>query len=181
MNQLDAIRTLYGYNRWATWQMIEQSALLSPEEFSFPDDTPFGSIRNELVHLFDAQWGWIDICNSSLRGVPRSVPDLIPADYLDVESVRLLWERVECATDQFLSDLSNSDLERVIDPQFDWGDASAPLWVTLMHLVNHGTQHRSEIAMKLTNLGHSPGMVDFIFYYGSREHSTDESSTQSEG
>jgi uncharacterized damage-inducible protein DinB len=173
LEQLDAICEFFGYNRWATWQMVEHAALLSLDDFLMEDDTPFGSIRNELVHLLDAQWGWIDICDSSLRHNPRTVPDLDFADYPDAESIRHLWERVESATDQFLASIQESDLEREIDPQFEWGDVRAPLWVTLMHLVNHGTQHRSEIAMKLTNLGHSPGMVDFIFYYNSRHHEHD--------
>jgi uncharacterized damage-inducible protein DinB len=31
-----------------------------------------------------------------------------------------------------------------------------PMWKTMLHLTNHLTQHRSEIAMNLTELGHSP-------------------------
>ncbi len=36
------------------------------------------------------------------------------------------------------------------------------LWQTLLHQVNHATQHRSEAAMMLTRLGHSPGEPDFV-------------------
>ena len=34
----------------------------------------------------------------------------------------------------------------------------------LPHLVNHGTQHRSEAALLLTQAGRSPGEIDLIFY-----------------
>jgi uncharacterized damage-inducible protein DinB len=35
------------------------------------------------------------------------------------------------------------------------------LWHCLYHAANHGTQHRSEAAEKLTAFGYSPGELDF--------------------
>ena len=38
------------------------------------------------------------------------------------------------------------------------------LWQAMAHLVNHGTQHRTEAAAMLTELNHSPGDIDLIYY-----------------
>jgi uncharacterized damage-inducible protein DinB len=38
------------------------------------------------------------------------------------------------------------------------------LWESMLQLVNHGTQHKTEAAAILTGFGHSPGDIDLIVY-----------------
>jgi uncharacterized damage-inducible protein DinB len=37
-----------------------------------------------------------------------------------------------------------------------------PMWQLLAHVLNHGTQHRSEAAALLTEAGRSPGDLDMV-------------------
>ena len=41
-------------------------------------------------------------------------------------------------------------------------EMSVPRWLIVAHVVNHGTQHRSELARFFTDRGHSPGELDLI-------------------
>ncbi len=65
----------------------------------------------------------------------------------------------------YLKGLSDSALENVmryrstLDKEY-----VAPLWQVLLHLANHGTQHRSEVAAELTRAGRSPGDLDYMVY-----------------
>ena len=38
------------------------------------------------------------------------------------------------------------------------------LWLSLAHVINHSTQHRSEAAEALTMIGRSPGDLDLGLY-----------------
>ncbi len=44
-----------------------------------------------------------------------------------------------------------------------------PRWQLLLHQANHQMQHRSEIALWLTQLGCSPGNLDMLFYLREQE------------
>jgi uncharacterized damage-inducible protein DinB len=49
-----------------------------------------------------------------------------------------------------------------------------PLWQQMLHQANHATQHHSELAMLLTQLGHSPGWLDFLLFLDERgDHPND--------
>jgi uncharacterized damage-inducible protein DinB len=47
-----------------------------------------------------------------------------------------------------------------------WDGKTYPLvrWQMLQHLLLHSMQHRSEAALMLTDYGHSPGDIDFLFF-----------------
>jgi len=61
--------------------------------------------------------------------------------------------------------LTDADLARVVEYTNMQGERWAyPLWQQMIHQVNHATQHRSEAAVMLTKLGHSPGWLDLLYF-----------------
>ena len=65
----------------------------------------------------------------------------------------------------FVASLTDEDLNRTVRYKTTKG---APmenvLWHLMAHVVNHGTQHRSEAAMLLTSYGFSPGDLDLMVF-----------------
>lgn len=67
----------------------------------------------------------------------------------------------------FVDGLSDEQVRsRTVDYRSTEGEPfSRLLWQTMAHLINHGTNHRSEVAAAATQLGHSPGDLDLIRYF----------------
>jgi len=65
----------------------------------------------------------------------------------------------------FLAGLKDEDLDSIIRYTTSGGiQRERVLWHCLFHVVNHGTQHRSEAAVMLTDFGQSPGDIDFPLF-----------------
>jgi uncharacterized damage-inducible protein DinB len=66
---------------------------------------------------------------------------------------------------QFVANLTEGSLYRKFQYTSTEGvPYERVVWETMAHLVNHGTQHKTEAAAILTGMGHSPGDIDLIVY-----------------
>jgi uncharacterized damage-inducible protein DinB len=151
------LRELFDYIAWANERILRAAEGLTAAQFVAPARFPGRSLRGCLLHVVNALRfhlaGW--------QGLPAP-PDLKPGDCPDVATLRTLWAREEAALRAFLGTLTDADLDRPRSLTFtrEGFVATAPLWKLLVHNVNHATQHRSDAAQMLTDLGHSPGDLD---------------------
>lgn len=161
----NALRTAYGYNRWATGRILEAAAGLTPEQLHAPGTAGHGSIRDTLLHVMATQKGWISWWDGSMSLEQSYGFALDPKDYPDVPSLQAYWADLERQTQAFLSRLTDDEAARVVTASPPNGmQVQMPMWGMLLHLVNHGTQHRSEAAAMLTAFGRSPGPMDLLMY-----------------
>jgi uncharacterized damage-inducible protein DinB len=158
------LEDLYDYGYWANKRLLQAVSQLTPEQFTQAVAGSYGSIRNTLVHVLSAEWGWLSRCGGPERG-----PALKPTDYPSVESVVHTWGKVEGYVGAFLSRLKDEDLvrhEEYLNPRGE--RRSMPLGEMMQHAANHGVHHRGQVALLLRLLGHVPGDFDLIYYYAER-------------
>jgi uncharacterized damage-inducible protein DinB len=156
------ILTLYDYNYWATRRILAASVQVSPEQFLVPTTHSFGSLRGTLVHALDAECAWRMLCQHQTLAYFRAMKeDAFPT--LDVVEQR--WNEEERAMRDYLAHLTDDDMNEYVRYTTPEGDKRERLlWHCLFHVVNHATQHRSEIAAILTGYGQSPGALDFTMF-----------------
>lgn len=154
----DAFRQLYDYHFDENRKLWDDSIMaLSQEQFTRKHDYSLGSIRNHIIHLISVDDTWF----APLRGVdiPRG---LNPVHFTDRSIIRARWDAVERTMRQYLAALSDDMLLGQPFPEGE--DEDLFLWQVLIHVVNHGTDHRAQMRRLLHDLGLKTGPQDFVFY-----------------
>ena len=162
------LQRLYEYGYWANAKLFPVIAQLTPEQFTHPVVGGHGSIRNTIVHVMSAEWGWI-----SRSGGPERGPALKPPDFPTVESVLETWKKVEGYVREFLARISDDDLARDVEFSLPGLEKrSMAIGELLQHGAIHAVHHRGQVAVLLRMLGHTPGNFDLLFYDAERRAAT---------
>ena len=140
------------------WDSIDQ---ITNEQFLADDAYSRGSIRNLMVHLANTDSNWL----AGLKNLPEEedAPRRKYDDYPDRASVCAFWDATAKDVSNYAETLTEAKLgENPVDIQ-------NPRWQVLLHIINHGTDHRSTILQKLHEFGASTFDQDFIIWLDSRK------------
>ena len=161
MNHNDIV-TLYEYNYWANARILRAAANVSAEQFTAPFKLSHGSLRGALVHILGAEAAW------RLRCQEQTNPTALRAEseFPTLGSLRSRWAEEERAMRAYVASLTDEALNQRIQYRTTKGvQAENVLWHVLAHVVNHGTQSRSEAGIALTEYGRSPGDIDLLLFF----------------
>jgi uncharacterized damage-inducible protein DinB len=154
----NAFRHFYAYHFAENRKLWDSCiASLSQEQFTQNVSYSYGSVRNQIVHLISADDTWF----SALRGV--EIPEVLnPAAFDDRNILRAHWDKVEQSMQAYLAGLRD---EMLFEKPFAEGeDKDLILWQVLLHVGNHGTDHRAQLLRLLNDLGVKTTSQDYIFY-----------------
>jgi uncharacterized damage-inducible protein DinB len=160
---INNIRDMYAYNYWANNRLLAKAEQVT-QQFTAEIIPGVGSLQAALIHTLDAESSWRHFFQG--QGFQ---PDLDQVDFPTVAALRLRWQDEERAMWAYLDSLSEENLTGILRYEVEGGVCRERLlWHCLYHVVNHGTQHRSEVAALLTACGHSPGEMDFTLFLNER-------------
>ena len=157
---VDVLRKLYEYNEWANRRVLDAASGLTEEELREERGVSYGGIAENLRHIVQAQHGWWCFwTNTSWERFPEVPASGAMKRWTNGSSARGL--------SAFVQSLGPGDEGRVYsDTERTGRTQEFLLWEMMVHVVNHGTQHRAETAMALTELARSPGDLDFGYFLG---------------
>ena len=151
----DEISTLIRFNFWANGRILAACEHLTPDQFNsnVTPDPGWGSLHNILVHILDTEYGW----RAVLQGEPADII-LEAKDFPDIATLKAAWHKEKIAWLDYVKELADEEVHQKREGN------SLNVWQTIMHVVTHGTQHRSEAAHILTGHDMSPGELDFDLF-----------------
>ena len=143
----ETLRDAFRHNSWATKQLLAACRGLSTEQLTLPAIGSFGSILATFNHLILSDAGYL---RRFSKAVPTWLATRDESDDLDrlaarVDETALLWEQVLAAP---------LDAERVII--LDEGAYEAHAGVIIAQALHHGSAHREQICVMLTQFGIEP-------------------------
>ena len=102
------IRSLWGFNVWATHKILDACQVLSDDEFNRNLGNSFSSVRATLVHIMGAEWLWLQ---QWLGDSPRSL--LPQEEFPNLAAIESRWITLEKQEQAFFLTLTDDRLARV--------------------------------------------------------------------
>jgi uncharacterized damage-inducible protein DinB len=159
-------RTLFGYSAWAWRRVLDQVDQIAQDDYVAAPLRDYPSIRATLTHALGAEMRYLSVWKGEPMGT-RPDETTVPT----VAALRQRWTEHEKAMEAFLAGLTDQDCQRPVtqvSPQTG-EQRTSPLWMLMTQGVNHAMQHRTEVALQVSQLGHSPGDLDVTRYFRARE------------
>lgn len=141
---------VFEHNNWANQKIVEACSPLTDAQLDAPPQSATeGSIRNTLLHLVSAQYGYLRLLTLPIE----ERRDRVTVEFADLErSLKDSGERLlELArnVDQLPATRLQTRDDYYVEP-----------WVLMVQIINHATEHREQIKSMLTALGITPPDID---------------------
>ncbi|MBI2215508.1 MAG: DinB family protein [Acidobacteria bacterium] len=159
MNCAD-ILDLYRYTEWANERIAAALLPLPEETFNRDWGGSHPTLRDAFAHVVASEWIWLERWNGLSPADPPAWMDERGAAAI-VEQMRIVNERRA----EFLGALDESSLNARLAFKFLSGKAGEHrLGDLLVHVANHSTYHRGQLASMLRQAGATPPGTDFVYY-----------------
>ena len=153
----DVARTHLAYTEWATARVIGAAHELAPEELIRDFGTADRSVLGTLTHVFGADRVWLARIQGGAQEWPREY---------GLEELEKDWREVYRRWREWAGGLDETAIAARISYHDLKGNAwVSPVWQIVLHVVNHGTHHRGQVAGFLRAMGKTPPPLDLIAFY----------------
>jgi uncharacterized damage-inducible protein DinB len=162
---MDVLVEFFRHNTMMDQRLVEACRRLPPEQLGATATGTYGSIGATLVHIANAQASY------AARLLDTERPERLPEDpFPGFDALAERFAQGDAQLEVAAAKGGQRDREVQVtgdDPPGTW---SMPVSLFLLQAVNHGTEHRSQVATILTELGVEPPETDGWAYFFASGH-----------
>jgi uncharacterized damage-inducible protein DinB len=137
----------FRYNLWANQALLDFCERLTDAQLDATAAGVYGSVREILIHTFDSE----EVYAARVGGqLPTSRLASLPS-FPGFNELRRRAEQSGQALIAFAETATEADLTRIL--HLDDETYDAPVYINLIQAINHGIDHRSQIATVLSQQG----------------------------
>src|SRR5438093_6443099 len=161
---MDLVAEFLRHNTMMNDRLLEACRSLSPEQLAATATGTYGTIGGTLVHIANAQEGY------AARFLGTERPERLPEDpFPGMEALEERFAHGDAQLEEAARQAGRDHEVQVTgdDPPGTW---RMPAALLLLQAINHGTEHRSQVATILTQLGVEPPEMDGWTYFFDSGH-----------
>jgi len=152
------------FMKWADETMLAALAQAPPDEVAQDRGSSFKSLFDTLNHVYLAELVWLKRVEG--RRDAKIVDLERPAD---LSALGQAWPELHRTWIAWSRSLSGEDWHMPLISRNSQGvESEIPHWQLVLHLVNHGSYHRGQVATMLRQSGIKPPGTDLISFYRTR-------------
>jgi uncharacterized damage-inducible protein DinB len=140
---------IFRHNRWANERLLEGCRDLTGEQRATAVEGTYGELGYTLVHIVRAESYYLKLLTGWQPPVRWEIPGPWPG-------IDVLLERSRFTGGRLVEIADELDPGAVLQVEED----KVPTSVVLVQAINHATEHRSQAATNLTQLGIEPTPMD---------------------
>ena len=152
------------FMKWADDTTFAALSQAPPDQVSQDRGSSFKSLFDTLNHVYLAELVWLRRVQGQRDA---KIADLeSPAD---LDALGRAWPELHQTWIDWSRSQSGDDLQKpLIFRNMKGAETQLPHWQLVLHLVNHGSYHRGQVATMLRQAGIKPPGTDLIAFYRSR-------------
>ena len=161
MRTMDTLTTIFTHNLWANIKLIDACADLDIEELNTPVIGTYGAIYDTFLHIARAEQSYFSRIRTGLLYQPPESAEVmtmaeIKESLHETGKSLIKWAQKIQADDKVLID-------------WDGTPCDVPKVILLNQVINHATEHRSQIMVIMTQLGVKPPSLDSWTFFEEQE------------
>ena len=162
MESIDTLTRIYSHHLWANLLLLERCSKLSDEHLDTSVAGTYGTIRDTLAHIVRAEQSYFARISTGKRHVfPEDEPPM---------TIEQMAETARATGTGLIEWAPKVAAEDVVQIDWDGTPRDVPKTIILTQVINHATEHRSQVMTIMTQLGIEPPDLQSWAYFDDLEN-----------